>query len=218
MRPELQALVTPRIAKLDRDQRGYPIPWFVARINGVADFRVADGEKFARAIHESLCWICGEKLGRFKTFVIGPMCAVNRISSEPPSHNDCAAFAAQVCPFLANPKVVRRESHMPTAVVPAAGVTIARNPGVTLVWTCERWMVVGDGRGGNLCKIGDPIHVAWFAEGRPATRAEVEESIRTGLPLLYDVAEKQGQAAVHALDRMHQAALRLLPAEEGLPA
>lgn len=28
------------------------------------------------------------------TFVVGPMCELNRISGEPPSHRECAEFSA----------------------------------------------------------------------------------------------------------------------------
>jgi hypothetical protein len=38
------------IAKLPRDERGYPVPWFVAWVNGKADFRCARAEAFSDAI------------------------------------------------------------------------------------------------------------------------------------------------------------------------
>ncbi len=75
--------VPPRIAKLPKDQRGYHVPWFVAWIDGVADFRVTDNAKLVRAVNERRCWVCGEKMGRHLAFLIGPMCAVNRVSAEP---------------------------------------------------------------------------------------------------------------------------------------
>ena len=38
-------------------------------------------------------------MGVHKAFVIGPMCAVNRvIAPEPPSHRDCGTFSARVLP------------------------------------------------------------------------------------------------------------------------
>jgi hypothetical protein len=36
--------------------------------------------------------------------------------------------------------------------------------------------------------------VCWYAEGRPATRAEVEASVAGGLPFLRDLAEQQDRA------------------------
>jgi hypothetical protein len=34
------------------------------------------------------------------SFVVGPMCGINRNSAEPPSHKECAQWSARNCPFL----------------------------------------------------------------------------------------------------------------------
>lgn len=44
---------------------------------------------------------------------------------------------------------------------------------------------------GVLFQIGRPFKTEWYARGRPATRAEVMESIESGLPALRE-ADKQG--------------------------
>src|SRR5258708_1131539 len=119
-----QIEVPSRIAVLPKDQRGYHVPWFVAWIDGVPDFRVIGGGKLPHAVREKLCWVCGQPLGGFMAFMIGPMCAVNRISSEPPSHRECAVYSARVCPFLSNPEMKRRETNLPPARVEAAGIPI----------------------------------------------------------------------------------------------
>src|SRR5262245_64102945 len=79
--------------------RGYPVPWFVGWVDGpdgpVPEFRCADQRKLALAITDRLCWVCGGPLGRMMTFVLGPMCGVNRISAEPPCHYDGARCAAK---------------------------------------------------------------------------------------------------------------------------
>lgn len=98
-----------RMADLPVDDRGYPVPWFVAWHDGKPEFRAMDPAKFARAIKEKRCWVCGERLGVNLCFVAGPMCGINRTSSEPPSHLMCARWSAQNCPFLSNPRMVRRE-------------------------------------------------------------------------------------------------------------
>lgn len=193
------------------DHRGFPVPWFVAWFDGKPDFRVADQAKMRVAVTHEKCWLCGEKLGRFKAFVIGPMCAINRISSEPPSHKDCAVFAATACPFLIQPKMRRNEKDIPTETHDAAGVGLKRNPGATLVWVTTSFRLVKDGRGGVLFGVGDPIETLWFAEGREATRAEVEASIESGLPLLREPAEAQGPHAVAYLEQLTAKALKLLP-------
>src|SRR5262245_39698608 len=82
----------PRIKRLPLDARGYPVPWFVAYVDGVPDFRIVDTPKIGVAWNKQRCWICGGQLGRYLAFAIGPMCAVNRVSSEPPSHLECAMY------------------------------------------------------------------------------------------------------------------------------
>lgn len=199
-----------RIAALPRNRAGYPVPWFVAWIDGEPDFRVVGPAKLHDAIKFDLCWICGTRRGRFGSFVIGPMCAVNRVSAEPPSHHDCAVYAARICPFLATPSMRRRDRHLPSGASKPAGEMIARNPGVALVWTSRTWSTFRID-GGVLWNIGDPVSTEWFARGRVATRSEVMESIDSGLPLLREMAEQDGSAAVRQLERQYATTLTLLP-------
>jgi hypothetical protein len=70
-----------RIAKLQVSAEGFPIPWFVQWIKGEPDFRIMDGEKLSIAVRHKRCWICGEQLGQFMCFAIGPMCMINRVSA-----------------------------------------------------------------------------------------------------------------------------------------
>ena len=90
--------IPPRMKRLAISEKGYIVPWFVAWIDGVQDFRVIDTPKLGHAIRGKRCWICGEPLGVNKAFLIGPMCAINRVISEPPSHRDCAVFSARSSP------------------------------------------------------------------------------------------------------------------------
>ena len=60
--------------------------------------------------------------------------------------------------------------------------------------------------------FGEPKRAHWYARGREATRAEVMASIDSGLPILRDMAESEGPAAVAELERMHQQALACIPA------
>lgn len=211
---ELRGLELPaRIATLPRDARGYPVPWFVAWIDGVPDFRVIGPGKVAEAHRGRLCWLCGRPLGVFKAFVIGPMCAINRISSEPPSHVDCATFGGRACPFLARPHARRREDGLPAERVQPAGFGLKRNPGVALVWVTRTYepMRAHAGNTGTLFQVGEPTECRWFAEGRPATRAEVEASIASGYPALRELAAREGAEALAALERQRAAADRYLP-------
>lgn len=170
-----------RIAALRRNGDGYPVPWFVAWIDGKPDFRVIAPGKILQAVKYSRCWLCGGLLMGTPAFVIGPMCAVNRVSAEPPSHPSCATYAARVCPFLTNPKKERRDTGKPEDAAEPAGVMLTRNPGVALVWCAPAWTTF-DAPGGALFHVGEPSRVEWWAEGREATRDEVVASIESGYP------------------------------------
>jgi hypothetical protein len=190
----------PRIQTLPLDERGYPIPWFVGELNGKKDFRVMDIHKWHRAIREKLCWVCGSPLGVNMVFVAGCMCGVNCTSSEPPCHYDCALWSALNCPFLSNPEMVRREDAVvnnETCRESAPGFAITRNPGVAMLWVTREYEVFPDGRGGRLIQMGKPRRVEWYKEGRPATRAEVQASIDTGLPALEALARQEKGGLAH---------------------
>lgn len=194
-RPELEAM-PPRIAKLPLDKRGYPVPWFVAWQNGEPEFRAMDGQKFARAVRERLCWVCGEPLGVHMTFPIGPMCALNRTIGEPPSHHECASWSARNCPFLSRPHMVRREDEAINNELLAeqsGGASLARNPGAICLWTTRSFRIFKStgGASGYLIEIGEPERVEWFAQGRPATRAEAVASIESGLPTLEAMCDQE---------------------------
>jgi len=217
LRPELGDLPL-RLRGLPLD-RGYPVPWFVAWSDGRPEFRAADPQKFARAIREKRCWVCGQPLGKFLAFVIGPMCAINRTSSEPPCHHECAVWSAQHCPFLSRPHMVRREDAISEAAF-AGDAAIPRNPGVAGIWTTLTYHVFKaprDAAMGYLIRMGNAERVEWFAEGRPATRAEVLASIDSGIPLLLEATEREAttadkHAALEELQRARRAIDRLLPA------
>lgn len=198
-----------RIAKLPV-HRGYPVPWFVAWMdNGEPEFRTMDGRKLRLAVTDKLCWVCGEKLGKNMTFVIGPMCAVNRVSAEPPSHLDCAEYSARNCPFLSKPQMVRRENDLPDDIMDPGGFSIKRNPGVTLVWTTTSFKPIA-APNGMIFRIGEAEKTSWYREGRLATRAEVEESTMSGLPIL--LSQCHGESDAAELGRMLEVAKALWPA------
>lgn len=213
------------VRSLPIDARGYPVPWFVQWFQdgkptesgvGAPDFRVIDGRKKILAWNQLRCWLCGKRLGSMFAFVVGPMCAINRTSGEPPCHRDCAVFAAIACPFMVRPKAERREANLPTeSEMHPAG--LRRNPGVALVWLTSSYRIRREAMdpknpAAYLVEMGPAYRVLFFAEGRPATRAEVLESIETGLPLLRRDAEQEGEAALTHLEKLTAEAMRLLPA------
>lgn len=201
--------MTHRIAVLPRDERGYPVPWFVAWKDGKPIFQAMDRSKWRRAVKLKLCWVCGQSLSKTFAFVIGPMCGINRTSAEPPCHIDCAMFSVRACPFLALPKKKRIDCS-DLGLVDAPGVGLDRNPGCCGVWVTDRYELFDAGNG-QLIHLGEPKIVHWFAEGRPATSAEVLESIRTGLPALQAMAAEEGPDAEAELIRLTDVMKQYLP-------
>ena len=215
MRPELEPL-PPTMQHLRVEARGYPVPAFVEWIDGKPEFRVMSQAHWKACVTRALCWVCGRPLrtghlSRYRVtvaFLIGPMCVVNRINAEPPSHEVCAEWSARNCPFMARPHMVRREDEFTHALEGnVAGAMIKRNPGVGCVWYTDRYQIVPDPAGKFLIEIGEPVKApTWWCEGRAATRAEVLASITSGLPLLeqtidLEATELLRQRAHEALDR-----------------
>jgi hypothetical protein len=205
-----------RIARLPRDAKGRPVPFFVLWKDGVPDFRVVDPLKIQACVHRRVCWICGERLGKFMAFVIGPLCSVSRLSAEPPGHLECAQYAALICPFLANPNLQRHAStiHTLEEVDNLPGSFVAPNPGVTLVWVTTSFRVLPDSD--LLFSLGDPTTWFWYTRGRPATRSEVEASFAAGLDKLRNNTGTQSRRV--RFEKAIAKAKELWPPAEGMVA
>jgi hypothetical protein len=203
-----------RFLKLPLDHRGYPVPKFVwKKPDGGFDFRVVEPGWPEKCVRSRLCWLCGERLGKFMCFVIGPMCAINRNTAEPPCHRECAEFAVQACPFMRYPNRKRDGDDLPEGHAPGGEeAMITRNPGVTCLWITTSYKPYRAPNGDTLISVGEPVDVAWWAHGRAASRDEVMGSINSGLPLLRGMAEREGKAAVEHLDAIIERGLMLVPA------
>lgn len=164
------------------DPRGFPVPWFTPFENGAWNFQATTRGRFEKALRNRLCWICGKPMFKNMAYVIGPMCAVNRTTSEPPSHCECASFAVRACPFLTKPRM--RRLPMPEQALTPPGVMLERNPGVALMWVTRAAPKLFSVPNGVLIEIGEPLRVEAFAEGRAASVEEIVESITSGLPSL----------------------------------
>lgn len=198
------------MARRPRDRRGLPIPWFVQQ--NPLDFRVIRPLGAGEAHRRRICWLCGEpRYEKRLAFAVGPLSAINRVSSEPPSHPECARFAVIACPFLVNPRMRRNGKDMPETA-PPPGVLLPRNPGVTAIWI-TRGYTPFRATDGMLLEMGDPVAVEWFREGRAATRDEVLASMEAGMPDLVALAEKNGPDAVCDLEIAAAEALTYLPKE-----
>jgi hypothetical protein len=89
-------------------------------------------------------------------------------------------------------------------------IGLKRNPGVAVLWMTLGYKVLTV-ENGYLFKIGDPLELEWYAEGRTATREEILHSIDTGLPLLEEAAAADGPEACAQLGRAYKKALSLVP-------
>jgi hypothetical protein len=190
------------------------VPWFVAWIDDEPDFRIIGTGKIGEAVEYRRCWICGDTLGGFVAYTIGAMCAVNRVSAEPPSHRECAIYAARACPFLSKPNAKRRTAKMPDEVVDLPGEALRRNPGVALVWVTRDKIKRIRTTDGYLFYVGKPVETLWYRESRAATRAEVEASIESGAPTLRGLAQAEGERALADLRKMLADAEQYLPEED----
>jgi ferredoxin len=214
IRPNLKTIVPDKMRRRPLDARGYPVPWFVAWIAGKPDFRIVDPNKFRLAVDKRRCWLCGGPIGKFATFVLGPMCMVNRISAEPPSHMECAKFAVRGCPFLTIPTAQYRDAVLPADARANPGM-LTHNPEVSALWTCSEWQTVAavdaDGSRGTLVEFGDAKTVSYWREGREATPREVRGAFNNGLTKLQNAAAAEGGTAPARLARLVDAALFYLP-------
>lgn len=207
--------VPERMRELPTDPRTrHLVPFFVHRDDdGSFDFRVIGRGKIDYCTSHNACWLCGQWMGGGdKWFAIGPMCAINRISSEPPSHHECVRFAVQTCPFMLMPKASRRETGV-AHLGPAGGVMVTRNPGVTLLWHTRRFRRITGPKHGTVFDVGEPFDVEWWAQGRRATRDEVLASIDSGLPTLYAADGHNARARREIDERKASVVATLLPAE-----
>jgi hypothetical protein len=205
------------LAALPRDRRGYPVPWFVKWYDGQPDFRVIDTPKWGRAVAGRRCWVCGEKLTRYLAWCLGPMCVLNRISSEPPAHKGCALFAAKYCPFLSNPRMHRQDHNLPSPdlLVDPAGIHFEGNPGICVVWIALDYEVFA-APGGQLIQLGEPVEVRWFQSGERASPDAATEALRAGFQKLGQLATTDEDHGI--LAEYLARAERWLPLPEGVAA
>jgi hypothetical protein len=190
VRPDLPPM-PPRVARLPLDERGYPVPYFVAWVDGKPDHRIADPLKFAAALVARRCWVCGDVLGVNLAFLIGPMCAINRVSAEPPMHVECAEWAVRACPFMSRPRMMRRTSELPDQIT-ISDHHIDRNPGVMLLWVAREYYPEQVDAKTVLFMLGNPTIVKAYSEGRLADGGEIVQSIVSGLPNLVEPARAEG--------------------------
>jgi hypothetical protein len=105
----------------------------------------------------------------------------------------------------------RNEKDMPEGDI--QGEAVMRNPGVTLIWVTRAYKTFKPDpqKAGFLFRLAPPQDLAFYREGRIATREEILESINSGFPLLHEMAVKEGAFAEEQLNKQYKEALMLLP-------
>ena len=207
---ELPIDTPPALARRPRTFNGFPIPWFAANVDGQLDIRVASAERHQQALRERRCWVCGERW-KAPWFVIGPMCAVNRNTAEPPCCEACARFSVKYCPFLTKPAMRRNERDLPGGAQ-WSETGLKRNPGGVVLWSSS-YLPYRIGTE-TLIRLGDPVAVEWFSKGAPIGRAEAQALVDAGAPALREVAEQGGPSEVAVLDYLLSDVRRFLPEAE----
>lgn len=193
-----------RMKNLPISDRGFPLPWFVPWHDGKPEPHLADPDKFRRAHQYRLCWCCGHPMTRHLAFVLGPMCAISRISGDPACHKECAEYAIKACPFLVNPRTRRNPNGPVDYKSPDMN---PRNPGIGMVWVTHTYDVYE-----GVFRIGQPVSVSFWREGRAATRGEVIEALDIALPLLREDADRFGSHARNDVEANYRKAMELIPA------
>lgn len=95
-----------RMRALERDKRGYPIPFIVWRdTDGNPHFTINDSQVVMAVLTGGRCSICGGKLGENIWMIGGPKSAFHEHGAyiDPPVHKDCGTFALKTCPYIALP-------------------------------------------------------------------------------------------------------------------
>lgn len=168
-----------RIAALRRAPFGpyanLPVPFFVPWTDTGPDFLSVRPGAVEDCHFRSLCWLCGQKLGVFKAFVVGAMAGFTRVSDEPPSHRDCAEYAARV--------------------------GMAQDGTVLIVWVTKDYLINEDPQGITFL-MGDPEDRLFFKSGAEATPRDIAEAVKADLPAVMLAAEKRGPKAVEAVKRI----------------
>jgi hypothetical protein len=190
------AKVPPRMAKLPHYE-GVPIPWYVQWLDengghakpgeGIHDLDAVDGVKYTRCCAVPRCWLCGERRSRQGVFFLTAANVIGRVGAEPPSHNDCAEYAAQ---------------------------TYLAPDGVICLWQSSRFLPFHSGRGILFRLIGDADHADWWTEGRRASHEEAHASMASHYALLLQAAREEGWREVRQLHWQYTKAIKFLPEEE----
>lgn len=151
-----------RMRSLPRNAAGSPIPWCAS---------VSD------AVNRHLCWICGEKLGRYAAFLLDVRTCITQLPTTPPSHAECALFVAQ-----------DNDSDYHNT-----------HDGLLIVWITTAYLPRRDDKGGTNFLITGPENVFWFFAARPARQCIAIEALEREFRALHALSASESPRALAGL-------------------
>jgi hypothetical protein len=158
-----------RIRKLPRDTHGHPIPWFAWRdAEGQVHITTIDQQKRRWSYQFGICQICGQRLGAYKAFALGPNQVETRTTTEGPAHPGCVRYALRVCPFLSNPNWKRHDG------------TKSFNPGKFALWITRDYEIGVLPDGAIAIIVGEPVSVRWWTAGHQLEKSKFRVSVLDG--------------------------------------
>jgi hypothetical protein len=170
------------IVRMPRDQRGYPIPFF---LQDAADFRVVCYAKKKLCHEKRLCWVCGEKLDKLLYFVGGRLSVMNHLFGDYAMHETCAEYSIRVCPMLNGTMASYRHSGLPEEAKKTGPGMVLVQPEIVAMYATKHYQVWK-----KIYKVGKAVDVRWFRNGeridgpgsmdRKKIMAEYEAKRKTG--------------------------------------
>ena len=178
----------------DRDRRGLPIPFIVYRdIEGNAHFSINNVAAVDIVLAEKLCGLCGQPLKPGQFWLIGGPASSfleDGMYIDPPTHEECARYSAQVCAFLAAPNYAKRveaktlKAELLHDTVQLHDNKIAPPRPLFFAMTCASGIDLidpQDGSGQTWILPHRPwMSVEFWRGGKPITQAEAEAIAHTG--------------------------------------
>lgn len=211
-RPEL-ADMPDRLRGRPIDHRGFPVPWFVTNKTdaGLWDFVRINEARKNEALRKRVCWVSGERLGRAVAFVVGPMCIINRVASDPPIIPEIAEWSARICPFLSRPLAKRPDWDGDQRATP--GVLVPDNPGLCAVWVTRDYEM--STRDYGVIHFWEPQRVTWWRKGEDVTHSQEARNIyEARAAVLEESAIQEGPGAHRFFLKLKAASDRYAPMGE----
>jgi hypothetical protein len=183
-------------------KRGLSVPYFVLWEDGIPDFRISDMAKMRECTLHRLCMICGKPMaGDEGVFAMGPLNVIQATNDEPPMHQLCAEYSAQVCPWMLRPGMKRIDKKPKpegtiSLTVESRAAEYKGAPQVWALYHAEEYMATSEPNGTMMYYLGAPTEIHWWREGRRATRDEVITAMAEGRAYLAQHEKIAGKKSV----------------------